>query len=105
MDDNNSNSSAGGIGLVGLVFIVFLVLKLCHVIDWSWWWVTAPLWIPFALIAVILLGVLFCCTPIKIRIKRNRQSAYTDSPRKSRWQRKMDEMMKDKTNKPPKGNK
>jgi len=26
------------------VFLIFMVLKLCHVIDWSWWWVTAPLW-------------------------------------------------------------
>ena len=32
-----------------VLFIVFLVLQLTHVIDWSWWWVTAPLWGPFAL--------------------------------------------------------
>ena len=31
------------------VFIVFLVLKLTNVIDWSWWWVTSPLWIYAAL--------------------------------------------------------
>ena len=28
-----------------ILFIVFLVLKLTDVIDWSWWWVTAPLWL------------------------------------------------------------
>ena len=33
--------------------VVFVVLKLCHVIDWSWWWVTAPFWGPLALIAVL----------------------------------------------------
>lgn len=38
------NESSGG--FAGLLFLVFLVLKLTHVIDWSWWWVTAPLWIP-----------------------------------------------------------
>lgn len=27
-----------------LLGIVFVVLKLCHVIDWSWWWVTCPFW-------------------------------------------------------------
>lgn len=27
-----------------LLFLLFLGLKLGHVIDWSWWWVTAPLW-------------------------------------------------------------
>lgn len=41
-----------GIGLGGLLFIVFLTLKLCGVITWSWWWVTAPLWGPFAIIVV-----------------------------------------------------
>jgi len=34
-----------------LLFLVFLVLKLTAVIDWSWLWVTAPLWIPIALMA------------------------------------------------------
>ena len=32
-----------------LLFLVFLVLKLTEVITWSWWWVTAPLWIPPAI--------------------------------------------------------
>ena len=47
------NTSSGmGIGMV--LFIVFLVLKLTDVINWSWWWVTSPLWIPFvAAIAII----------------------------------------------------
>ena len=30
------------------VFFVFLACKLCGVIDWSWWWVFSPLWIPLA---------------------------------------------------------
>ena len=32
-----------------IVFLVFLVLQLTNVINWSWWWVTAPLWGPVAL--------------------------------------------------------
>jgi len=51
---NESRSSGIGIGMV--LFIVFLVLKLTGTIDWSWWWVTSPLWIPFA-VAVVILGV------------------------------------------------
>ena len=31
-------------GVLGLLGIAFLVLKLCKVIDWSWWWVTLPFW-------------------------------------------------------------
>jgi hypothetical protein len=51
-----SNESSGGIGFAGLLTIVFIVLKLTNVIDWSWWWVLAPLWISFAL-AILILGI------------------------------------------------
>lgn len=40
------------------LFVVFLVLKLTGVIAWSWWWVAAPIWIPF-LLAVILVIAFF----------------------------------------------
>ena len=45
--------SGTGIGMI--LFIVFLVLKLTETIDWSWWWVTAPLWIPIVLTFTLLL--------------------------------------------------
>lgn len=49
-----------GIDLTGVLFIVFLILKLTNVIDWSWWWVTAPLWGPIALaFAIIVILFLF----------------------------------------------
>jgi hypothetical protein len=53
--------SSGGCGsLPLLLFFVFLVLKLAGGIDWSWWWVTAPLWLPAALVVggLILAAVL-----------------------------------------------
>lgn len=55
----SESSAGGGLGLGSVLFIVFLVLKLCGVIAWSWWWITAPLWIPagIALIALSILGV------------------------------------------------
>lgn len=46
----SSENKKEGIGLAGVLFIVFLVLKLTDNIDWSWWWVTAPLWLPLALV-------------------------------------------------------
>jgi hypothetical protein len=48
---NNESGCTLGPGFI--VFIVFLVLKLTNTIAWSWWWVTCPLWIGFA----VLLGV------------------------------------------------
>lgn len=50
---NATNSDGIGIGF--LLFIIFLILKLTHTINWSWWWVTAPLWIPVAFIMIIFL--------------------------------------------------
>ena len=38
-----------------VLLVAFIVLKLCGVINWSWWWVFSPVWIPLAIIAVILL--------------------------------------------------
>lgn len=52
-----------GIGLDIILFIVFLILKLTGEIDWSWWWVTSPLWIPVCIvfavftIAAFILGI------------------------------------------------
>lgn len=37
-----SNASGGGIGIIGVLQIVFIVLKLCGVIDWSWFFVLLP---------------------------------------------------------------
>lgn len=34
--------------------IVFIALKLAGDIDWSWWWVLAPLWLVLALKARLL---------------------------------------------------
>lgn len=53
---SNSNAS-GGIGFGGLLTIVFIILKLTDHIDWSWWWVLSPLWIPIAFIIIVLLIV------------------------------------------------
>ena len=57
MADNSSSS--GGVGFFGLMFLILMTLKLTNYIDWSWWWVTAPLWGGFALIFLIALIVVF----------------------------------------------
>jgi len=47
---SKSSSSSGGIGFCGLLTIVFVTLKLLDKIDWSWWWVLAPIWICILLV-------------------------------------------------------
>jgi hypothetical protein len=53
----NNKSTSSGLGLGSVLFIVFLILKLTGNINWSWWWVTSPLWIPITL-GVIVLGII-----------------------------------------------
>jgi hypothetical protein len=68
---SDKNSASGGIGIGMVLFIVFLVLKLTGNIDWSWWWITLPLWwmIPMVLLILIfaLIVVLFEELSKKIR--------------------------------------
>ena len=47
-----------------VLFLIFLVLKLTNTIDWSWWWVTAPLWLPLAIAAAVGL-LLFLSDPFR----------------------------------------
>ncbi len=53
----NIEISSGGISS-GTLTIVFLILKLCNVIDWSWWWVLSPLWISLGICIIFLIIVL-----------------------------------------------
>lgn len=62
MNNEINNTTAGGIGFCGLLAVAFIVLKLTGVINWSWLWVLAPIWIPtaitLAIIAIVLIVVL-----------------------------------------------
>lgn len=51
-----ADKSSGGIGFAGLLTILFIGLKLTDHIDWAWYWVLGPLWIPLAIV-VVLFGV------------------------------------------------
>ena len=53
MSESSKSITIGGTGFFNLLFLTFLVLKLTKVIDWSWWWITAPLWGPFGVCVVL----------------------------------------------------
>lgn len=55
-----NQASSSGIGFIGLLQIVFIVLKLIDKIDWSWWWVLAPMWGSFALVFVFFFVAIIC---------------------------------------------
>ena len=50
------------IGVSTAYQILFLALKLTGCIDWDWWWVLAPTWIPFAVV------LFFICLRFVIKV-------------------------------------
>ena len=46
------------LSFLGMLAIVFIILKLTGTITWSWLWVLSPLWVGFALCAIITTVVL-----------------------------------------------
>ena len=68
VEDNNMSkektTTVISSSLTTILFVVFLTLKLTGNIDWSWWWVTSPLWLPLAILIgfvalVITIGIIF----------------------------------------------
>lgn len=59
---NQAQTATASFPILGILGIVFITLKLTNVINWSWWWVLAPFWGPFAFIVavtiIIALGVI-----------------------------------------------
>jgi len=62
-----SKSTSSGFGIGTILFLIFLTLKLGGwgvVATWSWWWVTAPLWLPAVavIITLLIIGIIAVIT-------------------------------------------
>ena len=70
--------SGPGFGFAGLLAILFIGLKMTAHIDWSWWWVLAPMWLPASTLAllVVILGAFHFSYPDGIMrlARRHRRS-------------------------------
>jgi hypothetical protein len=54
MTKNKSTITANlSVGFCEWLALLFIALKLTGYIQWSWWWVLSPIWVP----VVFLLGV------------------------------------------------
>lgn len=78
--DKKNNSS--GIGFTSLLTIAFIVLKLCNVINWSWWWVLSPIWISIAFAIVIVVGLVIYEL---IMEKKHKHRLYFGERKKDKW--------------------
>jgi hypothetical protein len=51
METNNKKITIGCVSpLTVIIFLAFFFAKIFDKIDWSWWWVFSPLWIPLAFV-------------------------------------------------------
>lgn len=75
-------AASRGIGVSGWAFLILLGLKAGGVepaADWSWWWITAPLWIPAVAFAAFMLclGAVLLVLTLAVWVERrvNRRRA------------------------------
>jgi len=55
---NESNPTiVRGTSLPTLLTVLFVALKLCGIINWSWWWVLSPIPIAVGMILVVLIAI------------------------------------------------
>lgn len=64
-DKDTNITTNGGIGFLGALTILFIALKLTYVINWSWWWVLSPIWIPIA----VVLGIIAIIAIVMLIVK------------------------------------
>lgn len=88
----NSNSS-NGIGVLGLLGIVFITLKLCKIIDWSWWYVTMPFWGAVAILIVVIILYIFFKLTFKNKFK-SRDIYISKIPKRSKFQDRINDLKK-----------
>ena len=62
MEDNKKINI--DLGFFTVLTLIFITLKLCKVINWSWVWVLAPVWIPVGLI-IFIIGIYIIVMKVK----------------------------------------
>ncbi|MGV0919751.1 hypothetical protein ACTS94_05090 [Empedobacter falsenii] len=77
----SNNTSSEGIGFTGVLTIVFVVLKLTHTIDWSWWWVLAPIWIPLGIFLIGLIIFIIIQVTAAVYARRKLKKMFKDNDR------------------------
>jgi hypothetical protein len=63
-DKDMKAGTPGGIKILNGLFLIFMALKLAKIVDWSWWWVTSPLWVGAGLLLVMFI-LLWISSPKK----------------------------------------
>lgn len=57
-ENNNIQSLYSFWNFCNMLTVLFIGLKLANIINWSWWWVLSPQWIPAVFVFVVGLFIL-----------------------------------------------
>lgn len=83
MSENNTKLS---IPILPILFLILAAGKVFGHINWSWWWITAPLWGPIGivvglfLICAVIIGLIYLGALIFDKISPStRAASYTQS--------------------------
>jgi hypothetical protein len=85
----NKNVQNTGINFGGVLLIIFIILKLTNNLDWSWWWVLSPMWIPIALIIIVVL------VSALVHSTKSYRGQAIRGVKKSRFQQKLEDLQKE----------
>lgn len=61
MSDRAKTVYSCNLSFLSMLTIAFIVLKLTHVIDWSWWFVLMPLYLPASVLTLGLVVTAIIC--------------------------------------------
>jgi hypothetical protein len=58
--------------IIGILLVSFVSLKLIGYINWSWWWITSPLWggLLLAIAFMLLDAIIISIQKIKSKFKK-----------------------------------
>tara|TARA_R110000803_G_scaffold102638_12_gene170770 strand:- start:4568 stop:4840 length:273 start_codon:yes stop_codon:yes gene_type:complete len=76
-----------GGNFLGVLAILFIGLKLADIIDWSWWWVLSPIWLPLTIAALFVFLV-------KKAESKIQNKEYRHNGKKSKFQTRLEEVAK-----------
>jgi hypothetical protein len=62
----SKKATSRGMGLGTVLFLILKLAEIGQVANWSWWWVTSPLWIPL-LLGVAILSIVGIITGLVLK--------------------------------------
>ena len=89
-----ANKQSSGISFFGLLTILFIGLKLLNKIDWSWFWVLSPLFLPLTIIVmcVIIWGIIEAYQKTK-KVQRAKKEFEKIQSKNPNWNTKYNEVL------------